>query len=223
MATLDDAQALARALVDVANGAGCRTVALVTDMNEPLATAAGNALEVATAARFLRGDVIDGRLWDVTVGLGGEALALGGLAATPAEGAERMAEAFASGRAAERFERMVAALGGPSDFLDRFESHLAGAPEIAEVTAGRDGFVGGIDTRGARPGGGRARRRASAGERRHRPRGRAREPARARRDRRARHAARAHPRRRPRRAERRRRRGCGPPTASRRRRRRSGR
>ena len=147
MATLDEAQGLARALVDVANGAGCRTVALVTDMNEPLATAAGNALEVATAARFLRGDVIDGRLWDVTVGLGGEALALGGLAATAAEGVEQMAEAFASGRAAERFERMVAALGGPSDFLDRFESHLAGAPEIAEVTAGRDGFVGGIDTR----------------------------------------------------------------------------
>lgn len=148
MATLDEARALARALVDVANGAGCRTVALVTDMNEPLATAAGNALEVAVAVRFLRGDVIDGRLWDVTVALGGEALALGGLAASAAEGAERMAEAFASGRAAERFERMVAALGGPGDFLDRFEGHLPGAPEIVDVTAGRAGFVGAIDTRG---------------------------------------------------------------------------
>ena len=148
MATPDDARALARSLVDVANGAGCRTVALVTDMNEPLATAAGNALEVAVAARFLRGDVIDGRLWDVTVALGGELLALGGLAGTAEDGAERIGAAFASGRAAERFERMVAALGGPQDFLDRFESHLAGAPEIMEVTAGRDGFVAAIDTRG---------------------------------------------------------------------------
>ena len=148
MATLDDARALARALVDVAKGAGCPTVALITDMNEPLATAAGNALEVAAAARFLRGDVIDGRLWDVTVALGGEALALGGLAGSPEEGAERIAAAFASGRAAERFDRMVAALGGPTDFLDRFESHLPGAPEIVDVIAGREGFIAAIDTRG---------------------------------------------------------------------------
>ncbi len=148
MATPDAARALARSLVEVANGAGCRTVALVTDMNEPLATAAGNALEVAVAVRFLRGDVVDSRLWDVTVALGGELLALGGLAGTPAEGADRIAEALGSGRAAERFQRMVAALGGPADFLDRFDSHLAGAPEIADVTAGRDGFIAGIDARG---------------------------------------------------------------------------
>jgi thymidine phosphorylase len=147
MATLEDARGLARALVDVANGAGCRTAALVTDMNEPLAPAAGNALEVAVAARFLRGDIIDSRLWDVTVALGGEALALAGLTVTAEEGAERIAAAFASGAAAERFSRMVAGLGGPADFLDRFEVHLATAPEVAEVTAGRDGFVAGIDTR----------------------------------------------------------------------------
>ncbi len=58
-----------------------------------------------------------------------------------------MREAFTSGAAAERFERMVAALGGPADFLDDFESHLAGAPEIADVAAGREGFVAAIDTR----------------------------------------------------------------------------
>ena len=81
MATLDDALGLAESLVAVANGAGCRTRALVTDMNEPLATAAGNALEMANAARFLRGDIVDSRLWDVTVALGAELLALAGLAA----------------------------------------------------------------------------------------------------------------------------------------------
>jgi thymidine phosphorylase len=147
MASLEESRALARALVEVANGAGCPTRALITDMHEPLATAAGNALEVANAARFLRGDVIDSRLFDVTVALGAEILDGAGLALDPAAGAEAMREAFASGRAAERFERMVAALGGPADFLDDFESHLAGAPEIADVPAGRDGFVAAVDTR----------------------------------------------------------------------------
>jgi thymidine phosphorylase len=148
MTTLDDALALGASLSDVANGAGCRTRALVTDMNEPLASAAGNALEMANAARFLRGDAVDSRLWDVTVTLGGELLALAGIAANPGDGADRMAMAFESGAAAERFDRMVAALGGPTDFLDRFETHLATAPHVADVTAGRDGFVAGIDTRG---------------------------------------------------------------------------
>ena len=148
MGTLDDALALASSLTDVANGAGCRTRALVTDMNEPLATTAGNALEMANAARFLRGDVVDGRLWDVTVALGGELLALAGIARDAGDGAERMAMALESGAAAERFDRMVAALGGPADFLETFETHLARAPHVAEVTAGRDGFVSAIDTRG---------------------------------------------------------------------------
>ncbi len=147
MAALHDARALAEALVEVATGAGCRTRALITDMHEPLASAAGNALEVANAARFLRGDAIDGRLFDVTVALGGELLAAASLAPDPAAGAERIREAFASGAAAERFDRMVAALGGPAGFLDDFETHLTIAPEIAEVTAGAEGFVAAIDTR----------------------------------------------------------------------------
>ena len=84
--------------VEVANGAGCRTRALVTDMNEPLATAAGNALEMANAARFLRGDIVDSRLWDVTVALGAELLVLGGIAADEADGADRMAHGLRVGR-----------------------------------------------------------------------------------------------------------------------------
>jgi thymidine phosphorylase len=148
MATLHDARALAEALVEVATGAGCPTRALITDMNEPLASAAGNALEVANAARFLRGDEVDARLYDVTVALGGELLAAAGLAGDAGAGAGRIREAFASGAAAERFDRMVAALGGPRGFLDGFEAHLRVAPEVAEVSAGAAGFVAGIDTRG---------------------------------------------------------------------------
>jgi thymidine phosphorylase len=133
--------------VEVATGAGCPTRALITDMNEPLASAAGNALEVANAARFLRGDEIDARLYDVTVALGGELLAAAGLADDPGAGAGRIREAFASGAAAERFDRMVVALGGPPGFLDAFEAHLRVAPEIAEVRADATGFVAAIDTR----------------------------------------------------------------------------
>ena len=147
MARREDAQAQALALVEVANGAGCRTSALITDMNEPLASAAGNALEMANAARFLRMEAVDARLWDVTVALGAESLARAGLAETPEAGAERMRAAFESGRAAERFGRMVAALGGPADFLEDFEAHLRAAPEAGDVLAGEAGFITAIDTR----------------------------------------------------------------------------
>lgn len=147
MATLEEARALARSLVDVANGAGCPTRALITDMNEPLASAAGNALEMANAVRFLRGEEIDGRLWDVTVTLGAELLAQAGLASSLEEGADKMREAFATGVAAERFGRMVAALGGPGDFLESAERHLRRAPVMGDVPAERGGFVAAIDGR----------------------------------------------------------------------------
>jgi thymidine phosphorylase len=147
MATLENALALAASLVSAANGAGCRTRALITDMHQPLASAAGNAVEMRNAARFLTGEEVDGRLWDVTVALGGELLALCGLAAHPDEGAARMREAFGSGTAAERFDRMVAALGGPKDFLRDHERHLRRAPVMDDATAGATGFVVEIDTR----------------------------------------------------------------------------
>ncbi|MBB5515065.1 thymidine phosphorylase [Rubricella aquisinus] len=148
MATPEDADGLARSLVEVANGAGCNTSALITDMNEPLATAAGNALEVANAASFLLMEDIDPRLWDVTVALGGEALYLSGIEASAQEGRAKMEAAFRSGAAAERFDKMVAALGGPVGFLDDFERHLAVAPVKRDIHAERPGYVTRIDTRG---------------------------------------------------------------------------
>ncbi len=147
MGDMERARALAESLVAVANGAGCRTSALITDMDEPLASACGNAVEVANAVRFLRGDEVDPRLWDVTVALGGELLALTGLAPDEAEGRARIAAAVEDGRAAERFGRMVAALGGPADFVERFEAHLPAAPVTLDVPPERDGLVTGIDGR----------------------------------------------------------------------------
>ena len=79
------------------------------------------------AVDFLKGNP-DRRLYEVTVALGGELLAAGGLAADDADGRRKIAAAFASGRAAEIFGRMVAALGGPADFMEKPEKHLKAAP-----------------------------------------------------------------------------------------------
>ena len=137
---------LARVLVDVANGAGCRTSALITDMNEPLSTTAGNALEVAQCMRLLRGDEVDARLWDVTVALGGMALHQADIAESDIDGRDRIAKSLQDGSATEVFTRMVADLGGPSDFTDNFDRHLTPAPIVEEVYAEQQGFIGRIDT-----------------------------------------------------------------------------
>jgi thymidine phosphorylase len=146
MAKMEDSLGLAESLVGVANGAGMKTSALITDMNQPLASAAGNAVEVMNAVAFLKGSP-DRRLYEVTVALGGELLASGGLAADDADGRRKIEAAFASGRAAEIFGKMVAALGGPADFIEKPEKHLKPAPLTRPVMAERAGTVTNIDTR----------------------------------------------------------------------------
>ena len=147
MPRLADARALAQSLVSVATGAGLPTRALITAMDEPLASDAGNALEVAHAVRYLTNAVREPRLHAVVTALGAEMLVMGGLAADQADGLARMEAALASGRAAERFGRMVAALGGPADFLERPSAYLPSAPVVGIVSAERSGFVTAIDTR----------------------------------------------------------------------------
>ena len=145
MKTMDRARELAQALVSVGQGAGCMTSALITDMSQPLATAAGNALEVAEVMETLTGTSINTALWDLTSVLGGEALALGGLAADAGDGAARIEQALESGAAADWFGRMVAAQGGPADFVDRWPDRLPSAPVVREVTVPEPGFVAAID------------------------------------------------------------------------------
>ncbi|MFN7223742.1 MAG: thymidine phosphorylase [Paracoccaceae bacterium] len=145
MKTLDRAEALARALVSTAQGAGCMTTALITDMSQPLATAAGNALEVIEVMETLTGTSVNTVLWDLTAALGGEVLALGGLAADAEDGAGRIEMALESGAAAEVFGRMVAAQGGPADFVDRWSDRLPAAPVVREIPALDDGFIARIN------------------------------------------------------------------------------
>jgi thymidine phosphorylase len=147
MADLPRARALARSLVDTANGAGCRTSALITDMSQPLASAAGNALEVIAVMETLTGTAVNPALWDVTVALGGEALVLAGLAEGREKGEEKIAQSLESGAAAEWFGRMVAAQGGPADFTDRWRDRLPAAPVQCIVPSPGAGYVAAIDGR----------------------------------------------------------------------------
>ena len=145
MRTVDDARSLAESVVAVANGAGCRTTALLTDMNEVLGTTAGNAVEVREAIANLAGEggpaAREPRQHEVTMALSAELLVTGGLFATVAEARAACERALASGEAAERFARMVAALGGPADLLERADAYLP-LPEVTlPVLPARAGFV----------------------------------------------------------------------------------
>ncbi len=144
MTTPEQAQSLARALVDTANAAGCPTTALITDMNQPLAPDLGNALEVAAAMRVLTGQA-DGRLLEVTAALGGAVLAGAGLTADADTGAQALADSISDGRAAEVFGRMVAAQGGPVRFVEDWPRFLPEAPVILEVKAPQEGYVAAIN------------------------------------------------------------------------------
>ena len=147
MASLDRASELATSLVEVANGAGLPTTALITDMNAPLASAAGNAVEVRNAVEFLTGAHRDRRLEDVTLALAAEMLMSSGIASTPQEATARAQDALNSGGAAERFGRMVAELGGPTDFVEKMDGYLPKAAVERPVLAGEAGFIADIATR----------------------------------------------------------------------------
>jgi thymidine phosphorylase len=96
---------------------------------------------------LLRGDRRDARLHAVTAALAAEMLVLGGLARDRREAATAVDRALASGTAAERFARMVATLGGPTDLVERPERHLPRAPVRLAVTPARPGFVASVAAR----------------------------------------------------------------------------
>jgi len=133
MREFDRARRLARSLVEVGCGAGLPTVALLTDMDQPLAPCAGNAIEVRAALDYLGGRARPARLDQVTRALGATLLVQARLAATEDEALARLEEALCSGQAAERFARMVAGLGGPGDLFERMDHYLEQAPIVRAV------------------------------------------------------------------------------------------
>ncbi|OOF09361.1 thymidine phosphorylase [Salinivibrio sp. PR5] len=147
MPTYEDSEALAKSIVAVANGAGTKTSALLTDMNQVLASSAGNALEVKEAVDFLTGRYRNPRLYNVTMALCADMLVISGLADDVNGAKQKLDEALDSGRAAECFAKMVAGLGGPRDFVESPERYLSTAAIIKPVYATDSGIVSAMDTR----------------------------------------------------------------------------
>jgi len=145
MQSMDDAVALADSLVSTANGAAGPAGALITDMNQPCVTSVGNALEIMEVMEALTDPDEDSIISILTAELGGELLRLAGMAETRQQGAVQVMDTLHSGAAAERFGRMVAAKGGPVDFVERWRDRLPAAPVVREVRAPSDGIVAAID------------------------------------------------------------------------------
>ncbi len=148
METLDGAFDLAESIVAVAEGAGLRTTALLTDMNQVLGRAAGNAVEVLESIEWLTGSFSDARFDDVVLSLGSEMLVSGSLAPDLASARTMLERARRDGSACERFSRMVAALGGPSDLVERPRQYLGEAPVTIPVHPTREGYIESLDVRG---------------------------------------------------------------------------
>jgi len=147
MQTQKEAGALSDSLVLVGNGAGLKTGALITDMNEPLASAAGNALEVRNAVNFLTGKKQGARLREVTLQLCAGVLVLAKVHENVDAAYRQCEQVLASGAGAEKFAQMVAALGGPVDFIENMDKYLLDAPIICDVFAANSGVVSTIDTK----------------------------------------------------------------------------
>ena len=161
MRTVDDASALANSIVNVANGAGVNTRALLTDMNQILGATAGNALEVMETLDYLTGKYREPRLHQVTLELGANMLMLGGLFKDKASAIAALEHSLSSGKAAEIFAKMVSALGGPADLIEKPQQYLATAPVVQDIIAPQTGYLHYTDTVGlgmavVRLGGGRS-------------------------------------------------------------------
>ena len=147
MPTFEASEELAKSIVAVANGAGCRTSALLTDMNQVLASSAGNGVEVREAVRYLTSEYRNPRIHEVTLALCAEMLISAGLARDEQDARTKLQAVLDNGKAAEIFGRMVTGLGGPADFMERYDAYLPKTAIVRPVYAAQSGFVTAMDTR----------------------------------------------------------------------------
>ena len=147
MPTHEDSRALAQSIADVATAAGVKTTALLTDMNQPLGSTAGNAIEVRESIHFLTGKKQNPRLREVVLALCAELLQHGKIASDKTTALNMLENALHSGAAAEVFGKMVHLLGGPADLIDQPDSYLSGSNLVKPVFAKEKGFIQAMDTR----------------------------------------------------------------------------
>lgn len=139
MKTEDEAAVLGRTMVDIGKGAGRMCAAVITDMDQPLGYAVGNALEVKEAISVLRGEM-EGDLLELCLALGSCMLTVGGFAPGKEEAEAMLREAVKSGKALEKLADMVEAQGGSrSDVYDT--ARLPVAPVVLEVKCEKDAFI----------------------------------------------------------------------------------
>lgn len=144
MKSLDDARALARAMIDIGKDMGKRVVALITNMDEPLGRTVGNALEVVEAVEMLRGQA-PADYTELTLALTAEMLVLGGRAETLEVARAQLDQAITSGAAEAKLRALVTAQGGDARAIEDL-SRLPRARHQAQVLAARDGYVTRIDS-----------------------------------------------------------------------------
>ncbi len=147
MTTLPKARELAQSIAKVATGAGLPTTAFITDMDQPLANAAGNTVEVAYAIDYLTGTRREQRMHEVVMALSTELLLLGKLSKSKAAARTQLQAALDSGAAAERFDKMVAGLGGPKNVIEDPWKHMTRAPQQVAIAPLHAGPVTAIDNR----------------------------------------------------------------------------
>lgn len=145
METEAQARQLALRMVDIAGHAGRKAVALISDMNQPLGIAVGNAIEVREAIRTLHGEGPQD-FHEHCLVVAAHMLVLGEIVENEREGRQMAEQAIESGRAWERFRALVAAQGGDVAYIDE-PQRLPTAPSIEEVASPRSGYISQIHAR----------------------------------------------------------------------------
>jgi len=147
MNNLADAKVLAESITSVANGAGVKTQAIITDMNQVLGISAGNAIEMYETAKYLTGKQREPRLHKIVKALASAMLINTNLATDEKDADQKIEKVLRTGLAAETFERMVSALGGPKNFVENPWDSMQKANIITEVRASQHGYLAKMDTR----------------------------------------------------------------------------
>ena len=147
MQDFSEASTLAKSLVTVSNESGCKTTALVTDMNQPLSQSIGNSLEVLAAIDILNGSSKDYRLLEVTNSLGVSILCSSNICKNKKEAQSLISSVLSSGKAAEKFSQMISELGGANDFFEKPKNYLTPSNIQKNICCKQSGYVKKINTK----------------------------------------------------------------------------
>jgi pyrimidine-nucleoside phosphorylase len=142
MKTLEDSIELARAMVDIGNEVGRETVAVISDMDQPLGFAVGNALEVKEAIHTLQGNGPKD-LEELCLVLGSYMIVLGGKAQSYEQARDKLVSSIADGSAFAKFKQFVQAQGGDVGQIEQPDL-LPSAQQVVSVPAPMDGYIASI-------------------------------------------------------------------------------